>query len=334
MERIIELVRKYPILYDLSHEDYKNVRKKDKIWTRIGEEIGENGDEIKKKWRNMRDTYAKYIRTNKTRTGQAASDKKKWIWADHMESFKPFLNFAKTASNVTDVDTQESEAFPNIESPENILTDENSAVQKPTCSKNLLTTQTYDSQNKIQPSSSKPTRNEAPRVTLSNETPSTGRTNRKRNSEPSTYVKDMISYFESKKRVVHDATDQLFLAHASTVKSFSPRRQIETKMKIAQVIMEQELLQLEESSLNSHLSRAESTDTYQNPSSVGSISVVSLPSPNDTALPKQSNTSGFYEVNCENNYITLDNLAQSCNQAASHNPSVSNYVNSFDPYNT
>ncbi|XP_072390086.1 uncharacterized protein [Diabrotica undecimpunctata] len=179
MERIIELVRKYPILYDLSHEDYKNVRKKDKIWTRIGEEIGEN----------------------------------------------------------------ESEAFPNIESPENILTDENSAVQKPTCSKNLLTTQTDDSQNKIQPPSSKPTRNEAPRVTLSNETPSTGRTNRKRNSEPSTSVKDMISYFESKKRVVHDATDQLFLAHASTVKSFSPRRQIETKMKIAQVIMEQELLQ-------------------------------------------------------------------------------------------
>ncbi|KAB0790548.1 hypothetical protein PPYR_15052, partial [Photinus pyralis] len=271
-------------------------------------------DEIKKKWRNLRDTYAKYIRTNKTRTGQAASDKKKWIWADHMESFKPFLNFAKTASNVTDVDTQESEAFPNIESPENILTDENSAVQKPTCSKNLLTTQTDDSQNKIQPSSSKPTRNEAPR--------------------PSTSVKDTISYFESKKRVVHDATDQLFLAHASAVKSFSPRRQIETKMKIAQVIMEQELLQLEESSLNSHQSRAETTDTYQNPSSVGSISVVSLPSPNDTALPKESNTSGFYEVNCENNYITLHNLAQSCNQAASHNPSVSNYVNSFNPYNT
>uniref|UniRef100_A0A6P7F9S5 Uncharacterized protein LOC114326167 n=1 Tax=Diabrotica virgifera virgifera TaxID=50390 RepID=A0A6P7F9S5_DIAVI len=31
MERIIELVRKYPILYDLSHEDYKNVRKKAKM---------------------------------------------------------------------------------------------------------------------------------------------------------------------------------------------------------------------------------------------------------------------------------------------------------------
>lgn len=43
MERIIELVRKHPILYDLSHEDYKNIRKKDKVWTKIGEELGENG---------------------------------------------------------------------------------------------------------------------------------------------------------------------------------------------------------------------------------------------------------------------------------------------------
>jgi hypothetical protein len=31
-EKLIELVKIYPILYDLSHEDYKNVRKKDKVW--------------------------------------------------------------------------------------------------------------------------------------------------------------------------------------------------------------------------------------------------------------------------------------------------------------
>lgn len=36
------------------------------------------------------------------------------------------------------------------------------------------------------------------------------------------------------------------LAHAQTIKIFHPKRQAITKMKIAQLIMEQELLQIEE----------------------------------------------------------------------------------------
>jgi len=42
-EKLIELVKIYPILYDLSHEDYKNVRKKDKVWEQIGVELKESG---------------------------------------------------------------------------------------------------------------------------------------------------------------------------------------------------------------------------------------------------------------------------------------------------
>lgn len=42
-EKLIELVKIYPILYDLSHEDYKNVRKKDKAWEQIGVELKESG---------------------------------------------------------------------------------------------------------------------------------------------------------------------------------------------------------------------------------------------------------------------------------------------------
>ena len=40
-EKWIELVKIYPILYDLSHEDYKNV--KDKAWEQIGVELKESG---------------------------------------------------------------------------------------------------------------------------------------------------------------------------------------------------------------------------------------------------------------------------------------------------
>jgi len=42
-EKLIELVKICPILYDLSHEDCKNVRKKDKAWEQIGVELKESG---------------------------------------------------------------------------------------------------------------------------------------------------------------------------------------------------------------------------------------------------------------------------------------------------
>ena len=45
-----------------------------------------------------------------------------------------------------------------------------------------------------------------------------------------------------------DAIDLLFSAHARTVKTFSKRRQAIAKMKVSQVIMEQELKDLEEQS--------------------------------------------------------------------------------------
>lgn len=44
------------------------------------------------------------MRSQKTRTGQAANFNRKWIWADQMEFFKPFLRFATTSSNVKNLE--------------------------------------------------------------------------------------------------------------------------------------------------------------------------------------------------------------------------------------
>lgn len=38
-EKIIEAVKYYPILYDLSHPDYKNIRKKNEIWDEMGKSL-------------------------------------------------------------------------------------------------------------------------------------------------------------------------------------------------------------------------------------------------------------------------------------------------------
>ncbi|CAG9765577.1 unnamed protein product [Ceutorhynchus assimilis] len=62
------------------------------------------GDELKKKWKNLRDSYSKFLRTEKTKTGQETKilDRyKTWPWARQMEFLKVFLQYAKTNSNIS-----------------------------------------------------------------------------------------------------------------------------------------------------------------------------------------------------------------------------------------
>lgn len=42
-EILIENVRQHLILYDLSHGEYKNIKKKDKIWDEIALSVGGAG---------------------------------------------------------------------------------------------------------------------------------------------------------------------------------------------------------------------------------------------------------------------------------------------------
>lgn len=43
IELLIEKVKQCPVIYDLSHPDYKNVKGKNKIWDEIGKELETSG---------------------------------------------------------------------------------------------------------------------------------------------------------------------------------------------------------------------------------------------------------------------------------------------------
>lgn len=43
IEKLIELVKLHKVLYDLSHPEYKNIRKKNKIWDEIGVSLDTDG---------------------------------------------------------------------------------------------------------------------------------------------------------------------------------------------------------------------------------------------------------------------------------------------------
>ncbi|KAK7863926.1 hypothetical protein R5R35_012437 [Gryllus longicercus] len=277
-EYLIELVRRFPVLYDLQHEDYKNTRKKDKIWDEIGKEINETGEEAKKKWKNLRDTFAKSMRSTQTKTGQAAKSSKKWVWADQMQAFLPYLAFATTASNVSEIDSENVNL--NSHSTEENTSQSVEIVDEAAGAENVV--ETDNTEIAVNTRSSVISADIPPRILqpvsdIPIGAPATDasrrqKLGRKRRSESPSCVSEIIQYFESKKETECDATDCLFLAHAKTVKTFSRQRQAIIKMKIAQLIMEQELLHLEElASTSSTLSHENSTQSYySNPSAESS----------------------------------------------------------------
>lgn len=76
----------------------------------------------------------KHLRTEKTRTGQAAETVncyKSWPWAQLMEGFRPFIQFAKTKSNISEPDTAEtSEIIEIIEEAEPVNEGEQTLPKK------------------------------------------------------------------------------------------------------------------------------------------------------------------------------------------------------------
>ncbi|KAL1488157.1 hypothetical protein ABEB36_015115 [Hypothenemus hampei] len=211
-EKLIEHVKKYNVLYDMSHADYKNIRIKNKVWDEIAKDMGKHtGDDLKKRWKNLRDCFSKYLRSEKTRTGQAAKSicrYKTWPWAQHMEVFKPFLQFAQTQSNITD-DLAESSKIAD------------GGIE------------TWNIQNET-------TENRQKYYIILIHI-------RKRKAlNSSTNVDKVIEFLDKRHSNVKndcDSIDLIFKGYAASVKKLSNRRQTMIKYKIAKIIMEEELAQ-------------------------------------------------------------------------------------------
>ncbi|XP_016994617.2 uncharacterized protein [Drosophila takahashii] len=94
----IEIVKKYDVVYNNHNPDYKNVEVKLKVWTQIADEIGLSVEASKRKWKNLRDSYTKYLRS--FRVGTKTSKKYQyWAHADHMDFLKPFQGPGRNSAN-------------------------------------------------------------------------------------------------------------------------------------------------------------------------------------------------------------------------------------------
>ncbi|XP_073838679.1 uncharacterized protein [Musca autumnalis] len=240
--KFIEVIKQYPILYDVQHEDYKNSYKKDKVWDKMAEELNENSFELKKKWKSLKDTFAKYMkRVN------ADESPKPWVWAEQMKYFLPYLSFSNR-SYQEDYDNSPESDFELLNSNSNmpVVYEENEFIgcdndYKPKEQQPLESVLFVDES----PNSPSPVQETIVQTETASFSITQPRT-LKRKSETEE-PKSLRDHFKEKKfKAVFDDIECLMLAHAQTIKKFSAKRQAITKYKIAQVILEQELLHVQE----------------------------------------------------------------------------------------
>uniref|UniRef100_A0A8C0YD19 Uncharacterized protein n=2 Tax=Cyprinus carpio TaxID=7962 RepID=A0A8C0YD19_CYPCA len=88
-ELLLFLVSENKELFDKNHSEYKNTKRKEVLWQGIADKMGV--DEVKAKWKNLRDTYTrkKRLEQDGNRSGRAAKKKKQWKYMRVMDFLDP-----------------------------------------------------------------------------------------------------------------------------------------------------------------------------------------------------------------------------------------------------
>ncbi|CAG9767126.1 unnamed protein product [Ceutorhynchus assimilis] len=82
---LIELIKNYPLLYDLSHSDYKFQSRKDQAWAEIASVIGISSEDCQKLWKSVRDRY-----TRERRVKNPENAPSRWCFYDKMSFYAKF----------------------------------------------------------------------------------------------------------------------------------------------------------------------------------------------------------------------------------------------------
>lgn len=207
VERLIESVRRHAYLYDLGHKDYKNTARKAAIWEEIAEDLNENSETVKLKWKTVRDGYIKYKKQLKESNGKKAIN---YIWSSQLQFLDDYQ-----------VSRKKKEPQPNVTLPPTLQLSEDESETP---------SQSYSPASILipSPSDSGPFRSEP--------TPS----RKRRDQEKNNYVKT-----KKTKKEIHDATDHLFLSYSETFKTFTLRQQALLKVELAKLFSTAELSALQ-----------------------------------------------------------------------------------------
>ncbi|KTF84656.1 hypothetical protein cypCar_00032709, partial [Cyprinus carpio] len=90
-ELLLFLVSENKELFDKNHSEYKNTKRKEVLWQGIADKMGVDVEEVKAKWKNLRDTYTRKKRMEQDGSlgGRAAKKKKQWKYMRVMDFLDP-----------------------------------------------------------------------------------------------------------------------------------------------------------------------------------------------------------------------------------------------------
>ncbi|CAG9769355.1 unnamed protein product [Ceutorhynchus assimilis] len=200
--------------------------------------------------------------------------------ASLMEPFKPFLAFAKTDSNITGpVDISESldetiseninETQETSDYSSHLAIESENIIEQPQTNEEYRAFENINEEKNTYhvkasllstPSTSKP---------VIRKKAGSNRVCKRSSPSEDTAAGTVLDYLQNKKKQKNDEltpTDMIFLGYSQTLQTFSPRRQAQTKMKIAAIMTEQECLHLEGLTANNQVNSG--GDTYIPPSSL------------------------------------------------------------------
>ncbi|KOB73729.1 Bm8 interacting protein 2d-2, partial [Operophtera brumata] len=91
-ERLIDEVKKYPVLYDTKHEHHRDIDVRDRCWLEISERLGANSEVLKREWKILRDSMRQALKRSKegaiTKSGEPC---KKWRFQNRMAFILPYV---------------------------------------------------------------------------------------------------------------------------------------------------------------------------------------------------------------------------------------------------
>ncbi|KAK9738959.1 Alcohol dehydrogenase transcription factor Myb/SANT-like [Popillia japonica] len=187
---LLELIQQHPFLYDKAKKDFKDVHKKNNAWTEIATTLDCDADEVKTRWRTLRERFVKEdkIHEGNNTSGQSQEDMLlKWEWYDSMAFLRVHIKPRKTWESSVAARTNEADT---------ITTSVVQFTEEPDCEVDQLLNST--------PSTSSPNM-----YTTMAETPTQSR-KRKRHTDLSTIdeqILNVLKEMDTNKQTVEDEDD-------------------------------------------------------------------------------------------------------------------------------
>ncbi|XP_014290055.1 uncharacterized protein [Halyomorpha halys] len=102
VERLIDEVRKYPVLYDQKNERYRNTEHKDKIWNEIATTLGSPGGprSCKSKWSVIRDHLLKTLKKRQSTMWMGSKNFRKYKYEESLQFLIPHIGLRDGISNI------------------------------------------------------------------------------------------------------------------------------------------------------------------------------------------------------------------------------------------